>query len=197
VSGRVIVGGLLATGLAAIVAGCTPAPRHDLASVVAPSEIASLMCLENRSGNEAGCKEVRLPDPASAMAYGMCLEYHRLDVKACRDLRAAYEAELRAYLALPGRAPNSPAGAANAPQIPAQRARELHKTAEALYKATSTDAQTFEAALLIPDIRQKIAAVLRQNLSDEKLRTLATQARAEALYWYAYMQGLERAQNTY
>ena len=29
------------------------------------------------------------------------------------------------------------------------------------------------------------------------LRTLARQARSEALYWYAYMQGLERAQNTY
>jgi hypothetical protein len=174
-----------------------PAPRHDLAGVVEPSEIASVMCLQNRPGDEAACKAVRLPDPASAMAYGVCLEYHRLDVKACGDLRAAYEAELRVYLALPGPAPNSPAGTANASQIPAQRARELHKTAEALYKATSTDAQTFEAALLIPDIRQKISAVLRQNLSDEKLHTLATQARSEALYWYAYMQGLERALNTY
>jgi hypothetical protein len=197
VSGRIIVAGLLAGVLLAIVAGCMPAPRRDLASVVEPSEIASLMCLQNRPGDEAACNGVRLPDPASAMAYGMCLEYHRLDVKACGDLRATYEAELRAYLSLPGPPPNSPAAMTSAPQIAAQRARELHKTAEALYKATSTDAQTFEAALLIPDIRQKIAVVLRQNLSDEKLHTLATQARAESLYWYAYMQGLERAQNTY
>ena len=188
---------MILAGLAAILAGCMPAPHPDLASAVQPSEIASVMCLENRPGDETGCNELRLPDPASAMAYGMCLEYHRLYVKACDDLRLAYEAELRAYLALPAPPPNSQGSTAPAPQMTAQRARELRQTAEALYKATSTDAQTFEAALLIPDIRQKIAAVLRQNLSDEKLHTLARQARSEALYWYAYMQGLERARNAY
>jgi hypothetical protein len=190
-------GWLIPAGLLALVAGCTPAPHNDLASVVQPSEIAYVVCLQNRPGDEAACKGLRLPDPSSAMAYGMCLEDHRLDVKACKDLRLTYEAELRAYLSQPGPAPSSPIATASAPQMPVQRARELRKTAEALYKATSIDAQTFEAALLIPDIRQKIAAVLRQNLSDEKLHTLASQARSEALYWYAYMQGLERAQNTY
>jgi len=188
---------VIVAGLPAIVTGCMPAPRHDLANVVEPSEIANIMCLQKHPGDEAACSGMRLPDPTSAMAYGMCLQYHRLDLKACNDLRATYEAELRAYLSQPGPAPSSQGTAANPPQLPAQRARELHKTAEALYKATSTDAQTFEAALLLPDIRQKIAAVLRQNLSDEKLRTLATQARSEALYWYAYMQGLEQAQSTY
>lgn len=38
----------------------------------------------------------------------------------------------------------------------------------------------------------RIAAVLRQNLSDDQLKKLAGQARSEALYWYGYMQGLER-----
>lgn len=174
-----------------------PAPRRDLASIIEPSEIADALCQQSGPGDAAVCKALQLPDPTSAIAYGMCLQYHRLDIRACKDLRGVYEAELRAYLSRSGPEPNSQVATANAPQMPAQRARELHKTAEALYKATSTDAQTFEAALLIPDVRQKIAAVLRQNLSDEKLHTLASQARSEALYWYAYMQGLERAQNTY
>lgn len=190
--GSVILAGLLAIG-----AGCTSAPRPDLAGAVQPSEIASAMCLQNRPGDDAACTGFRLPDPTSAMAYGTCLEYHRLDAKACNELRAAYESELRAYLASPEPAGTSPVATANRAPMTAPRAHELHRSAEALYKATSTDAQTFEAALLIPDVRQKIAAVLRQNLSDEKLRTLASQARSEALYWYAYMQGLERIQNTY
>jgi hypothetical protein len=183
---------VIVAGLLAIVAGCTPAPHHDLAAVVEPSEIGHVVCLQNHPGDEAACKGLRLSDPASSMAYGRCLEYHKLDVKACKDLRGVYEADLRSYLAKPEPAPNSQVAKAGEPQMSAQRARELRKTAEALYKATSTDAQTFEAALMIPDIRQKIAAVLRQNLSDEKLQTLASQARSEALYWYAYMQGLER-----
>jgi hypothetical protein len=190
-------GWVIVAGLFVIVSGCMPPPRRDLATIIEPSEIASALCEQSHPGDPAPCKALQLPDPTSAMAYGMCLQYHRLDVKACKDLRGVYEADLRAYLSQPWPEPNSQVRTANAPRMPAQRARDLHKTAEALYKATSTDAQTFEAALLIPDVRQKIAAVLRQNLSDEKLHTLASQARSEALYWYAYMQGLERAENTY
>jgi len=62
--------------------------------------------------------------------------------------------------------------------------------AEKLYVATSRDAQTFGAALLIPEVRQKIEKVLGP-LSDFKLKELAAQSNAEALYWYKYMQGLE------
>jgi hypothetical protein len=70
---------------------------------------------------------------------------------------------------------------------------ELHRNAQDLYKATSRDAETFEAALLIPEIRLKLEHALHQKLSDRMLRRLATQAKLEALYWYKYMQGLERA----
>ena len=155
------------------------------------------MCRQNHPGDDTACAGFRLPDPTSAMAYGMCLEYHRLDIKACSELRLVYETELRTYLELPDRAANAPVSTTDQVQMTAPRTRELHKSAEALYRATSTDAQTFEAALLIPDVRRKIAAVLRQDLTDEKLRTLARQARSEALYWYAYMQGLERVPNAY
>lgn len=67
---------------------------------------------------------------------------------------------------------------------------KLHHMAEELYIATSRDAQTFKAALLIPEIRQKLEQVLGP-LSDEKLKALAAQSNAEAIYWYKYMQGLE------
>ena len=60
-----------------------------------------------------------------------------------------------------------------------------------LYRATSQDAQTFEAALLIPEIRLKLEAALHQQLSNEMLRHLANQSKEESLYWYKYMQGLE------
>jgi hypothetical protein len=69
-----------------------------------------------------------------------------------------------------------------------------YRTAEQLYQATSRDAETFEAALLIPEIRLKLEQALHQKLSDQMLRRLASQAKAEARYWYSYMQGLERVQ---
>jgi hypothetical protein len=69
---------------------------------------------------------------------------------------------------------------------------QLHRAAEQLYQATSRDAETFEAALLIPEIRLRLEQALHQKLSDQMLRRLASQAKAEARYWYSYMQGLER-----
>ena len=172
--------------------GVSPQPLAPI-----PAEIADAMCVQYRPGDGAACAGLQLPESASALAYRMCLEYHKLDVKACKDLRMVYEAELRAYLERPQTTPNPVLSPANEPQITGQRARDLHKTAEDLYKATSRDAQTFEAALLIPDVRQKVQGVLRHALSDEELRKLADQARAEALYWYKYMQGLERIPNIY
>jgi len=178
--------------LALAVAGCAAAPsRREIASAVQPSEIATALCLEQRPNDEAACRGFQLPDPTTAMAYGLCAQYHQLDLKACKELRLAYEAELRTYLSRP--VSEAPTLAAQQSPPSPQRARELHRTAQELYKATSTDAQTFEAALVIASVRQKIAAVLRQDLPDEKLKKLASQARSEALYWYAYMQGLERA----
>jgi hypothetical protein len=65
-----------------------------------------------------------------------------------------------------------------------------HDMAERLYVATSRDAQTFQAALLIPEVRRKIEKVLGP-LSDLKLKQLAAQSNAEAIYWYEYIQGME------
>jgi len=71
----------------------------------------------------------------------------------------------------------------------------LRRNAEELYKATSRDAESFSAALLIPEVRLKLERALHQKLSDQMLRQLATRSKLEALYWYKYMQGLERARS--
>lgn len=72
-----------------------------------------------------------------------------------------------------------------------QSTEQLWRKAQELYKATSRDAETFEAALLIPEIRLKIETALHQKLSDQMLRRLVNQSRSEAVFWYKYMQGLE------
>jgi hypothetical protein len=169
------------------------APRPDPAAALQPAEIAHAVCLQSHPGDEAACQDVRLPDSASTQAYSTCLEYHRLDIKACKDLRLAYENELRAYLAPAEPPKRSSAALADRPPAALQQGRVSYQTAAALYKATSTDAQTFTAALLIPEIRRKVEAALRQSLPDDKLRQLAAQSRSESLYWYAYMQRLEGA----
>ena len=178
---------------AAILAGCGPAPRADLATAVQPAEVARALCLQTHPGDDPACQNIQLPDHASTQAYATCLDYHRLDVKACKDLRPAYEEELRAYLASPAARAGSSAPAPDRRPTVAQQSYVPYRTAAALYKATSTDAQTFTAALLIPDVRRKVEAALQQSLSDEKLRQLADQARSESLHWYAYMQRLERS----
>jgi hypothetical protein len=177
------------------IAGCTTTPRPDLSGAVQPAEIARAVCSQSRPGDDAACEDVRLPDPASRRAYSTCLEYHRLDIKACKDLRAAYESELRAYLAPAEPKPGAGSSVATSDREPAtaEHGRVPYQTAATLYKATSADAQTFTAALLIPEIRRRIEAAFRQNLSDERLRQLADQAKSESLYWYQYMQRLERS----
>lgn len=72
-----------------------------------------------------------------------------------------------------------------------QNLSELHQEAEELYKAISRDALTFEAAMLVREIRLQLESALQRKLPDEVLRELAHQANAEAVYWYRYMQGLE------
>ncbi len=44
--------------------------------------------------------------------------------------------------------------------------------------------------LLIPEVRKKIEAALGKRLSDEQLRALVDHNRAEAVYWYGYLQSL-------
>jgi hypothetical protein len=70
------------------------------------------------------------------------------------------------------------------------------KTAQDLYDATSADAQTFERAITIPDVRKKVERVFKRKLSDEQLHAMAVQAKAEADYWRRYLEGLERAAET-
>jgi hypothetical protein len=116
------------------------------------------------------------------------------DSKTRGELRASSETDLPAHSASPKAAGGAPAPPANGRESAAQRARRLHDDALALYKATSKDAETFTAALLLPEVRRKVEAALKQKLSNEQCRKLAQQAQAEAIYWYRYMQGLERAE---
>jgi hypothetical protein len=116
------------------------------------------------------------------------------DIKNRGELRATSETDLPAYSASPKAMTGTPAPRATGRENAAQRARRLHDDALALYKATSKDAETFTAALLLPDVRHKVEKALQQKLSNEQCRKLAQQAQAEAIYWYKYMQGLERAE---
>jgi hypothetical protein len=178
--------------LAAVLLGCAPAGRPGLAEAVAPADIAHAMCLQIHPGEDATCERLQPPSRASGTAYRLCLDYHPGDARPCRKVREAYEADLRAFLTAPPHRADaaipSPVGAELGPR----RYRRLHQQAEALYVATSRDAQSFEAALLIPEVRRKVEAVIGPNLSDDQLRGMAAKSRAEALYWYEYMQGLER-----
>jgi hypothetical protein len=76
------------------------------------------------------------------------------------------------------------------------RYRQLHRTAEQLYIATSRDAETFKAAILIAEVRRKVERVIGR-VDDEKLQALSDKSRTEALYWYQYMQGLEQMEPAY
>lgn len=64
------------------------------------------------------------------------------------------------------------------------------RTAQQLYQATSADALTFQQAIADPRLRQQIERVFKRKLSAAELREMARQARAEALYWARYLEGL-------
>jgi hypothetical protein len=66
------------------------------------------------------------------------------------------------------------------------------KTAEDLYKATLSDAHTFERALADPEVRKEVERVFRRKLSDQQLHGMAFQAKLEAGYWSRYLEGLDR-----
>lgn len=181
---------LTACGLVAALAACAPAGHPDVATAVSPADLAYAVCTQSRPGSEASCAGLQTPDRASEVAYSLCLDYHKLDPAACKRLRDTYEADLRAYLAphVAGEPAEPPAGA----ELAGRGYAAQHRTAEQMYIATSRDAQTFEAALLIPSVRRKVERLLGPDLSDDKLRAMADKSQSEARYWYSYMQSLER-----
>jgi hypothetical protein len=66
------------------------------------------------------------------------------------------------------------------------------KKAEQLYDAASADARTLERAIFISAFRREVERALGRRLTDDELRTLADQARAEAHRWYRYIQADRR-----
>jgi len=66
------------------------------------------------------------------------------------------------------------------------------KKAEQLYDAASADARTLERAIFISAFRREVERALGRRLTDNELRTLADQARAEAHRWYKYIQADQR-----
>ena len=66
------------------------------------------------------------------------------------------------------------------------------KKAEQLYDAASADARTLERAIFISAFRREVERALGRRLTDDELRTLANQARAEAHRWYRYIQADQR-----
>lgn len=187
-----IAAAVIAAALTAAVAACQLSPEVVERQAAQPAAIAAAICLQHRPDDVAGCDRLRLPDPASEIAYASCLDYNRKDLKPCGRLRLAYEDELRAYFAAHPAAAGDGGSEGARPQLSGSRVRDVYRTAQQLYHASNSDADTFQAALLIPNIRQKIEAALRQRLSDAELQALVSRSRADAVYWYEYMQGLER-----
>ena len=99
--------------------------------------------------------------------------------------------DLRAYLAGP-RDTAQPAEPPGGAELAGRSYAAQHRTAEQMYIATSRDAQTFEAALLIPEVRRKVERWLGPGLTDDKLRAMADKSQSEARCWYSYMQSIER-----
>lgn len=86
----------------------------------------------------------------------------------------------------------APALAATPPEaaIGPNDARHYREMADELYRATSSDAATFDRALRNPSVRAELERALKKKLPDPTLRSMAAQARAEADYWYNYRMGL-------
>jgi hypothetical protein len=179
-------------------AGCSEVSKTDPREGVPPSEIAHAICRQYRPGDIAACAQFRLPRRASEIAYRTCLEYNRIDARPCNSLRHAYEADVRAYLKAAPPMAHRRSAVVDAPQpqqLDPEKLRILHHTAQELYMATSEDVHTFAAARLIPEVRARIERALHRQLSNADLRRLAIHARAEALYWYRYMQGIEKIES--
>jgi hypothetical protein len=182
------------------VSGCTQSAERTARQDAEPEAVAAAVCREVRTGEAAGCETVRLTDRASEIAYATCLDYNRRDPRACDRLRRAFEGDVRAQIA----AQTAGAGAEATAISEAERRRaagglktgEQQPPAEALYKAANSDADTFQAALLIPEVRKKVEAALGKQLSDAQLRALVDNNRAEAVYWYDRMRHSTPARRT-
>ncbi|MGH7053604.1 MAG: hypothetical protein ACREFA_07290 [Stellaceae bacterium] len=74
--------------------------------------------------------------------------------------------------------------------LPRSDLSHYRRTAQQLYQATSADALTFQRAIADTRLRQQIERVFKRKLSAAELRELARQARAEAVYWARYLEGL-------
>lgn len=174
------------------VPGCTPSLEPAAREAAEPEAVAAAICREVRADEAEGCEGVRLSDRASEIAYATCLDYNRRDLRGCDRLRRAYEDAIRAQLGAqkppvetsPSDRRRTLAGSQNGA---GPRKDERQPPAEALYKAANSDADTFQAALLIPDVRKKIEAALGKPLSDAQLRALIDNNRTEAVYWYDQM----------
>jgi hypothetical protein len=66
--------------------------------------------------------------------------------------------------------------------------------ADKLYKATTSDAATFQQAIGNPELRHRLEQALKTPLTDDKLHSMAAHASAEAAYWDAYRRGLTTQQ---
>ena len=193
---------ILAAALVLPVLGCAPDAELAARQTAEPAAIAAAICREVRTTASGECEHLRLADRTSEIAYATCLDYFSRDVRACGRLRQAYEDAVRAQLAAqkPASAPLSvlfykrpaPGDLKAAGPQPGGQA----PPAEALYKAASSDADTFQAALLVPEVRKKIEAALGKKLSDAQLRALIDNNRAEAVYWYGRMTHSQPAHDT-
>jgi hypothetical protein len=177
--------------------GCASTAEQTARQAAEPEAVAAAVCREIRTNSAADCDNVQLADPASEIAYATCLDYNRRDLGRCDRLRQAYEDDVRAQLV--ARAPPIAGTSLSEKRraLAGLEPRERYHTTEALYKAANSDADTFQAALLIPDVRKKIDAALGKRLSDEQLRALIDNNRAEAIYWYGYLQRLRRTREAF
>jgi hypothetical protein len=188
-----MVGLILAAALVLSVLGCAQDSELAARQTAEPDAIATAICRELRTETADECENVRLSDRASETAYTTCLDYNRRNLRACDRLRQTYENDIRTQLTRPKSLVAETSLAEKRRALDGLQAGERYRTAEALYKAANSDADTFQAALLIPEVRKKIEAALGKHLSDAQLRALVENNRAEAVYWYGYAQNVRPA----
>ena len=182
--------GLAAAALVLPVLGCEPTAELSARQAVEPEAVAVAVCREVTADVAVDCESVQPAQFASEIAYATCLDYNRRDPRACGRLRQAYEDDIRAQLAARQSSAAETSLSEKRRALSGLQAGERQRTAEALYKAANSDADTFQAALLIPEVRKKIEAALGRRLSDTQLRALIDSNRTEAVYWYDYAQRL-------
>jgi hypothetical protein len=86
-----------------------------------------------------------------------------------------------------------PAGAATGPsEVSGAELRRQRQMANELFRATSSDAASFERALTNPATRAELERVFKKKLDDHTLHAMADQAHAEAVYWTNYRRGIDQ-----